>query len=221
MTNRKEPTALSTMVRVSLLLFLVQAARWLLTGWLCGAAHGNAVLERVTGILSLVTIGSLLLVLARYARVHLSVFPAFTSNKDRILYISASAAVLLILLAAPVKAGDYSPAPLLGFVYAAVMLPIFEELLFRGYVWGRLHARFTPELTVCMISAVLFAVWKAGYTDALLANTALSTADIVMTVLTNMALALMVGLITGLARLITKNCVPGMLIHIVLAVVLY
>ncbi len=218
--RKKTGSRASILVRMILLLALVQVARAMLNRWMQSNAWDTQVLYTAAEALVLTVIGTMLFALARLAHIRLGALPAITSSKDRILYIAATVITVLLLLQVPLKTRDFSLPTLLAFSYTAVVLPVFEEILFRGYVWSRLRTQFVPEVTVCMVSAVLYGVWEAGYLDLLLAGGSLTAAGVVMSLITNMVFGLILGLITGLARLISKNYYPSILIHIVLSMVL-
>jgi len=55
-------------------------------------------------------------------------------------------------------------------LHFALVVPALEELLFRGYAWGRLEPSTPtrrPALVTCLTTACLFSLWHLGYADVL------------------------------------------------------
>ncbi|MBL4937797.1 CPBP family intramembrane metalloprotease [Clostridium sp. YIM B02515] len=44
-------------------------------------------------------------------------------------------------------------------ISSTIAIPIFEELLFRGYVWNELKQNYKSDLTFYVVNTVLFAIW--------------------------------------------------------------
>ncbi len=220
MADKKTRAPFRTLVNVLVLLVFLQAIRWFLVSRIGSDVQVNAQLAETAAFIVLSALCALLLALARFWRIKLYLLPAFTSSKDRVLYIASACFTVFVLLLSPLKTMDFSVASIVGLLYTGVIIPVFEEFVFRGYVWARLRKSFKPEITVCMLTALLFAVWRAGYGDMWLFDQAFSAVDFTMAVITNAVLGLTVGLITGFARLLSKNCVPGLFLHIMLAAVL-
>lgn len=214
-------TTLFALLKVAVILIVVQAARAALT-MACTGVLGvqGTVMQPVTGLLAMAAVGSVLFALARIRGIPLSLLPRFTNSKDRILYIIATVIVGGFILAVPLLARDFSLNTLLSLLYTAIVTPIFEEVLFRGYAWNRLKPHFKVELTVCMVTAAMYAIWNLGYIDfALTFSNGATAAGIIMLLVSNAMLGLIMGLIMGIARILSKNCYPSILLHIVLCLI--
>lgn len=94
--------------------------------------------------------------------------------------------------------------------YSSLVTPIFEELLFRGYVWNRLTVIFKSESSVYLWSSFLFGVWHLGYFDSLAFRV---ETDLVQALFWKVITGLFYGLVLGLLRWKTKNCYSTMLLH--------
>ncbi len=219
MANTKSRTL--TLINSILLLMLMQAIRWFLVRRIGADVHGNAQLGLTASIMVLLTLSAFILALSRFWRLRLYLLPAFTSTKDRMLYIAATCVTVFVLVTAPIRAGGFSLSVTTSLLYSAVILPAFEELVFRGYLWARLRKSFSPEITVCMVTSLLFAAWKVGYGDLWTFGGGFSAVDFFTALLTVTVSGLVLGLVTGTARLLSKNCVPGLLVHMVLAAAVY
>jgi membrane protease YdiL (CAAX protease family) len=97
----------------------------------------------------------------------------------------------------PIEAGD-TTGQVAFLLVAAVIVPCAEEILFRGYVYGRLEGLVRPTIAVAL-SAALFAgahTWSA------------STGSITL-VLQTFAM----GLVLGWVRQHSKSIFPSMIAH--------
>lgn len=85
--------------------------------------------------------------------------------------VALSAAVAaFFLLTALIRLPEGTPG-LLFLIYGALITPIFEEMLFRGRVWGALEGY--GERRAWLGSALLFGLWHLGYVPSILWRTAL------------------------------------------------
>ena len=63
------------------------------------------------------------------------------------------------------QAGD--PATWVTLLCIAAATPIFEEWLFRGYVWRYLRPVFGSGWQLVVVTSVLFGLWHLGYADVI------------------------------------------------------
>lgn len=71
----------------------------------------------------------------------LAFFPEKFSKK----YIIATCIVVAIYIAAPTNFSDGITSVMM-ILYSSIVTPVFEELLFRGYIWGRFEKVMTSEI---------------------------------------------------------------------------
>jgi len=147
----------------------------------------------------------LLIVYAKKQKTALSVFPR-DFNK---FYIIGTCVAVALLVAAPSNYVDGFPAIVLLF-YGSVVTPIFEELIFRGYVWNRLNTLFKKEWVTYVITTVLFGVWHLGGIDSVSFRVETGLANVMMW---KVIVGLGYGVVLGAVRLKTKNSYSTMLLH--------
>jgi membrane protease YdiL (CAAX protease family) len=147
----------------------------------------------------------LFVVYAHFRKVPLSVFP----EKFGKWYILSTIIAAALLLSAPINYIEGLLA-ILASVYGSIVTPVFEELIFRGYLWNRLEKSFSGRRTVYLLSALLFMLWHIGYMLPSLAS------GNFVAVAWKLAAGLCYGLVLGALRLKTKNCYSTMLLHGVL-----
>ncbi len=185
---------------------------------------GFLFLEKIAGYDTLLsTISMLLLTLvvllaAKKRKLALKVFPegilpASRNKKTVVTYASLSLATALLIGSSLLFADDHlSLFFRWGLVlHSTVVTPIYEELLFRGYVWSSLKASGWRDLPVCLITMLLFGVWHLGYFDSVLLRVNDSSAAFIMFM--KVLTGLRYGIITGLIRYKTKNTMAAILAH--------
>ena len=147
----------------------------------------------------------LFIVYAKRQEIALSVFPR-DFNK---FYIIGTCVAVALLVATPSNYMDGFPAIALLF-YGSVVTPIFEELIFRGYVWNRLNTLFKREWVTYVITTVLFGVWHLGGIDSVSFRIETGLAKVMMW---KVVVGLCYGIVLGAVRLKTKNSYSTILLH--------
>lgn len=134
---------------------------------------------------------------------------SFLPERFGLFYIIITAVTAVIYILTPSNfSGGYEDILLL--LYSSIVVPIYEELIFRGYVWNKLRASFSGEWTVYAITAVLFALWHIGYVDSLAFRTQTGLFNVmVWKVITGLCY----GIILGAVRMKTKDCYSTTLLH--------
>ncbi len=102
-------------------------------------------------------------------------------------------------------------------IKAALVIPVTEELLFRGWGWthisARLSGRFAGAVT-WLVTSLLFSLWHIGYSDVLLRATAgVAGLSFSKVLLLKLAVALVIGLGAGLVRWRTGKVYGAILFH--------
>jgi membrane protease YdiL (CAAX protease family) len=146
-----------------------------------------------------------LIIFTRKQNVSLSIFP----DKFSVFYIVVTIVVTVLLIATPSNfTGGFQAIILL--VYSSVVTSVFEELIFRGYVWNKLNTIFSKEWKTYMVSTVLFALWHIGYISSIAFRVENGLANLMIwKVITGLSF----GIILGAVRLKTKNSYSTILLH--------
>jgi uncharacterized protein len=118
--------------------------------------------DRLISMSALALLTGLFLVLFRIRKIDLSIFLTNFSRS----YLVGSLVFCLLFLTAPSNFTEGFRAIIL-LVYSSIITPIFEELIFRGYVWEQLSVIFNRESAVYLVSSVLFGIWHLGYFDSI------------------------------------------------------
>lgn len=113
---------------------------------------------------------------------------------------------LLLLMLSPSNFKQGLPA--VGvLLYGSVVTPLYEELLFKGYLWNRLSAIGNSPRKLVLYTALLFALWHVGYMVNVLVE------GNWVAVISKVLVGFCYGLLLGWVRMKTGNCYATCLLH--------
>ena len=161
--------------------------------------------DYMASMVSMIILTSIILRLSRKAEINLSIFP----DKFTVSYISVSIISVVLFIASPSNYKD-GIEPILLLVYSSIVTPIFEELIFRGYIWNELNQIFTSEWKTYIITTILFALWHLGYISSIAFR---AEDDLLNVMIWKVITGLCFGIVLGAVRLKTRNCYSTMLLH--------
>jgi len=161
--------------------------------------------DSLATMLAMIVVGAIFILYTIKRNVELSVWPTDFSKA----YIVATCVMIALFIATPANYIEGFPAILLLF-YGSVITPIFEELIFRGYIWNKLNRAYKNEWLNYTISTVLFGLWHLGAIYSIAFRIESGLAKIMML---KVMVGLFYGVVLGLLRLKTKNCYATMILH--------
>lgn len=161
--------------------------------------------DHLASMLSILLLTALIVVICKRWKIALTIFPSRFSRH----YFFVTGIVGLLLVTTPANYSGEIEAILL-LIYSSIVTPIFEELIFRGYVWNQLSVIFKRSVPVYLWPSVLFGIWHLGYFDSLAFRVGEGLPEaLIWKVITGLCY----GLVLGLLRLRTKNCYSTILLH--------
>ncbi|WP_460287214.1 CPBP family intramembrane glutamic endopeptidase [Clostridium sp. CTA-7] len=166
----------------------------------------NNYTDNVATMLGMLILTVVLIFIAKKSKSPLSIFP----EKFGLFYIVATFIFGCLLISTPFITCDKSIQTIILMLYSSIVTPVFEEMIFRGYVWNRLNDLFKKEWMTFIISTLLFTVWHLGYIDAIAFRTTKGVANVMIW---KMITGLCFGIVLGALRLKTKNCYSTMILH--------
>lgn len=161
--------------------------------------------DHIASMIGMIILSILFVFFAKKQKVALSVFP---ERFNKFYILGTCIAAVLFVVTPSNYSGGFQAIMLL--LYGSIVTPIFEELIFRGYIWDRLNSIFDKELVAYIVSTVLFALWHLGYIDSLAFRTETGLASVM---LWKAIIGLCYGIVLGALRLKTKNSYSTMLLH--------
>jgi len=161
--------------------------------------------DHIASMIGMIILSILFVFFAKKQKVALSVFP---ERFNKFYILGTCIAAVLFVVTPSNYSGGFQAIMLL--LYGSIVTPIFEELIFRGYIWDRLNSIFDKELVAYIVSTVLFALWHLGYIDSIAFRTETGLASVM---LWKAIIGLCYGIVLGALRLKTKNSYSTMLLH--------
>ncbi|MDV3425976.1 MAG: CPBP family intramembrane metalloprotease [Bacillota bacterium] len=157
----------------------------------------------------------IIFVICKKRNISLSIFPDIQSKSNKIGYFIITVIVLFFIISTPVFNAGLSYEVIIPIILSTIATPIFEELIFRGYVWNEFKHYHTNEFTVYIITTLLFAIWHLGYADSIWLKMTLMgyTTGFLFAMFMKVITGLCFGIIIGLVRYKLKNCYATMLLH--------
>lgn len=134
------------------------------------------------------------------------------NNKNAYLLLIS---IFIILSIINLLLNKFSMNNIFKILYGTITLPIFEELLFRGYIWSRLLKMFKNEMYVYIITTLLFSIYSVFYIDSAILLKVFSFGLIIF----KLVIGLLFGLITGFVRYKTKNTFSSMIVSSIMNMV--
>jgi uncharacterized protein len=136
------------------------------------------------------------------------------SKRARGLVLGFSGLLLMLVLTTVF----IDPALLLENVKNALLIPAFEELIFRGWIWGKLEQSIRGKYAgawVWLINAGLFALWHLGYMDIYLlkAIPASPGLDLGFFLVMKLATTFVIGLMVAFVRWRTRRLYGAVILH--------
>lgn len=203
--NHKSLKQSTVIIEAVFLMIILQSVR-ILAEWLLNPIFPETVFaERMITMLIMIVLSGVVVMYTQIRKTELSIFPKHFGKS----YIAASCLSAILLISTPSNfTGGYQAIMLL--VYGSIVTPVYEELIFRGYLWNRFKAILSNEVFVFLWSVILFTVWHIGYMVPQIVSGNINA------VLWKLVAGLGYGTVLGIVRLKTKNCYATMLLHGVL-----
>lgn len=187
------------------LLVLFQIARLVIKQLIFTHIERTNFLDHLASMFAMILMSGMILFISKQREIRLSIFP---SNFAKTYVVGTIVFVLLLASAPSNYVGGLQTIMLL--IYSSVVTPIYEELIFRGYIWNRLSVIFKHPLSVYLWSSILFSIWHLGYVDSLAFRV---ESSLLQALIWKAITGLGYGLVLGLLRWKSGNCYSTMLLH--------
>lgn len=209
-------TYLQQIVRFLLILLTVQIGRGLITTglWRILQPASDSPLWAFMDMVAFGVIGISLLILRRPSGAQLGLDWKAAPRWELITYIAMAALTMILVL----STYFLQPDLLVININAALVIPIFEELLFRGWGWKQLERSSSWKgsgFIHWLVISLLFGLWHFGYLDVYLLKVAPANPDIDWGIffLMKFLTTFIIGLIVGLPRWRTGRVYGSIILH--------
>ena len=200
--------------KIIIILIIIQLLRaFVMDGlWYVIKPGENIVLFQILNGISFLIVGVLLLAVFRPSLKDLSLSLEDVRKRTKMIYLAGMIA-LPIFIVLPVALGAELDVILLSFIFGLIV-PAFEELLFRGYLWNNIRNSLKGKhsgLVTWITITILFGLWHVGYIDVFLIH---PKGPALMPLLTGkIEVGLILGIIVGFIRLKTNKVYGSFLFH--------
>ena len=159
--------------------------------------------KRMINMLMMIILTIILICYAKIRKQELSFFPRKISKR----YIIATCVTTVLFIIAP---SNYVKGftSVMNIIYGSIITPVYEELLFRGYIWNRFSKVMTSKIHICAWNIALFTIWHLFY---IIPDMISGNWDVLQ--LLKLAAGLGYGTVLGFIRLRTENCWATILAH--------
>src|SRR5574344_1246007 len=102
----------------------------------------------------------------------------------------------------------------LNLIFNILLIPIFDEFVFRGYLWERINKRSDNLYFNVLILALLEGVWQLGFIDNIIINDIYTKTAFAPTInFWQLLIGIGYGVIMGLTKIKFKNNKVCILVH--------
>ena len=212
-------TAHST-VKICSVLVIIQTIRILLSQKLLSFIEKTSLTIDTVSMAAMILLTLVILFAAKELEVSFSFLPEIKTRRQKTTYGIVTSVVFLLIASTVFITRDASAAAVVTLVYSTIVTPVFEELIFRGYVWNALIDSGKSEIQAYVFCTILFALWHLGYADVIWLKISLlgTGGNLLYIMLMKVAVGLFFGIVAGFVRYKTKNTYAAMLIHAALNV---
>lgn len=194
-------------LRIICILILIQCIRILLKqSFFIIIPHNSNSDLLVKGVVLIILI-PLFMLFSSKQHININILP----NKFSKSYIITTILFVLFFIITPIITKHYTIYDIYSLFYSAILIPLFEESIFRGYIWERLKLNNYSEIKIYVITTILFSFWHLGYIDSIIYSA--GTSNLLHIMLMKMLTGLIFGILLGALRLRTHNCYSTMLLH--------
>ena len=200
--------------KIIIILLVIQLLRaFVMDGlWYVIKPGENIVLFQILNGISFLIVGVLLLAVFRPSLKDLSLNLDDVRKRTKTIYFAGMIA-LPIFIILPVVLGAELDVIVLSFIFGLIV-PAFEELLFRGYLWNNMQNSLKGKhsgLVTWITITILFGLWHIGYIDVFLIHP--REFALVPLLIGKIEVGLILGSIVGFIRLKTNKVYGSFLFH--------
>lgn len=201
-----------------LLLGIVQLVRMFLNWILIGQLTDNYINVNITSIVSFTLVGiSIFMILKNYKIYNVfneKIIILFSRKNSLLRYISTSIVIATTLIAL-YQEGWYVADNIVVMMLYVIIIPIFEEVLLREYIWNYLKHNLRNDKLVFVIMTVISGLYNIGYIDIVVreANLSYNSNYITEILLFKIITGIITGISSGIVKLKFKDTYLCVLIH--------
>ena len=200
-----------TMIKIIILLAAFQIIRILAKQILFIFIEENEFNEILISIIVMILLGLYIIYKAKKENISLNIFSYMKTKESKAYYILFTSLILFLIITSPSFLYNISIYTFIPLIYSTVIVPIYDELIFRSYLWNILNKEYENEFKVYLVTTILFSLWHIGYADSIIMKSGFNNIAFIMFI--KCSLMISYGLFIGFLRYKIKNSYSSMLIH--------
>lgn len=204
-------------VRIGLILALIQGLRVAAGAGLRAVSKPDLLTWDLTQVALFGLLGVGVVLMARQSGDRLVFRPDLSPRQSKMIYLGAGIFLFFMILSSIIM-NNFAAQFTVQQLSSVIVVPLFEELLFRGWAWNRLENQSGRGWVTLIVTLALFSLWHLGYADTVAFRMAENgkQGDLVNIMLMKTVIGAGYGLVTGFVRLKARNCSASFLIHALL-----
>lgn len=213
-------------IDVILILFVVQLARISIKSILLKQLSFNLINLIITTAISFALLGILLILILKNNEIFnpssLKIVNMFNQNNKQIRIVLGIIVILTFIITQYFE-GSYNTYNVVLSVLLIIIIPIFEELLFREYLWNYLTNRIKNVMIVFISITILYTFYQVGYIDIIRQYITITNKPgyIIDIITLSMMKAFILGSILGGVKIKLKDTYICMLLHALFIILFY
>ena len=198
-----------------LILIVLQIARIIIKNVLLSVLSFTAINLNIANIISIMIVGiSILFNPAGYRLTQMA--NKYENKKIRIILFS----IMLVGLALTILLKtDYVFTEILMICLATIAIPVYEELLFRQYLWNYINGFVENQKTTWIVISIISVLFILGYWDIISQNLQVISSDkfAIDVVTSKMGLGILIAAATGFMKYKYKDIYLCIFVHIIIS----
>ena len=207
--NNKENSF--TIIKIIVLLMGLQIVRILLKQGAFLFFSYNRINDVIISIIIIFTLTLFIIYKSKKDRIALDIFSYMKNKESKIYYLIVTGAILLLIFTSPFFLTNPSIETFLPLIYTSVMIPVYEEIIFRSYIWNTFKKENMNEIKIYFLTTILFSIYHIGYIDTIIMNNGFDNMALIIFI--KFSSMLSYGIFIGFFKYKIKNSYSCMLIH--------
>ncbi|QJA07799.1 CPBP family intramembrane metalloprotease [Romboutsia sp. CE17] len=180
----------------------------------------------VTTIISFMVVGTILLLIfknnPKFTHHSLKLVNMF-NHRNKYIKVVLGIIVGIASIITPYFNGGYSMYNIELLILSIIIIPIFEELLFREHIWNYLTYHIKNTTIIFIATMIMYSVYQIGYIDIISQYMKLTSMSgyMVDILIFNIVKGLILGSILNFIRIKFKDIYICIMIHILFSILLY
>ena len=207
--NNKENSF--TVIKIIVLLIVLQIIRIILKQSVFLFLPHNKFNDVLISMIIMVILTLFIIYKTKQDRITLDIFSHMKNKESKVYYFMVTVGILLLIFTSPFFLTNPSIETLLPLIYTTVMIPIYEEIIFRSYIWNILQKENMKEIKIYFLTTLLFSAYHIGYIDTIIAINGFNNMALIIFI--KCSIMLSYGIFIGFFKYKIKNSYSCMLIH--------